>query len=654
MCIWSKRNITKSLSHEKIGKDDNNEEYSYEIRRSITGHYFVINHYVHRRINPGKDDDYFPEVVYEVFDEDLNLVAKWDTWRSWNTPKDDVLEAIGFDKYPKELGCGLVAYDNNVYALDSLMVLFTLPKKFEIYGIFNPYHLGLCRLKVVGDYRTIYVIVKNNLIVKQFSEDEKAKVMEKLMDMKIEYLKDKGIPVNCGSNEEYKKMLSEIQTYGVRICDRGHMYFSHLICKTKFELNDFLKHSEIDADSMNIIKTLHSYLHTVNMIEPQQYIFNFAKCSGRCIYCCIYESVIQLIFVSYDIFIDINFYNLDGKRITSDEYYIKQDNSGLYKLVKTFNQYEFNVQCKRENASSRYGNDSRYVLLRYDMGMLKPIYDYEERFSNNKVYENMKRLKTMPKEDVIVLSEIRIKNIEPHHYKLHKNVTVIVYKYLYVLVETVEQLETGSILHVWFFDTQGNKLNTEIFVINKQSLWNNIYDVKDYYKTRFRIEREKEKALLVDYDGGTLKVKEDDNSVYYGDNILDCSVKEIVKDYLYRTDPDLGCCYVEPIGRVLINGYDPTLLRPMMVNDPIIVDGKVCYISEDSQIKCREEIFYRKENRPNYITNIKFIKEFETNKGTLSVYEFKCEPTAYFNISGKIYYNFNIEALNLVQGNIDD
>lgn len=136
------------------GEYINGDPSDYELYRSIKGYYILKHNDTNIIIRPGRDDDdYFNACKYTIFDENGSLVEKWNHI------------SVGIDKYPKELGLGLVELDNIVYELDTLAPLFKIPPKFKVENIFSKD--GILELDVIGDYRNLYVQVKNGCIISQ-------------------------------------------------------------------------------------------------------------------------------------------------------------------------------------------------------------------------------------------------------------------------------------------------------------------------------------------------------------------------------------------------------------------------------------------------------------------------------------------------------
>ena len=129
-------------------------------------------------------------------------------------------------------------------------------------------------------------------------------------------------------------------------------------------------------------------------------------------------------------------------------------------------------------------------------------------------------------------------------------------------------------------------------------------------------------------------------------NYIKCKIEERIKDYLYllsdeflsEEDYQCGGAY----GR-LANGQ---LILKHSAPKIIMKEGKLFLPFPNSYEKCLEEISSRHNNRPNYVSQIKEISSFLLEEGKTSIYKFACMPWAFCDISGNIYYDFDIKKVD--------
>ena len=132
------------------------EDYTYEIRRTLSGYYIREQSGLSRTIWPGKDDSYKHETVISgVFYENGQRCEEewWNIKGRWND--------FHVGKYPVEMGCGLVFYNNIFYEIESLKPRFIVPQSFTLESIFNE---GKCKLNLSSDNKRLFVVIKKNQI----------------------------------------------------------------------------------------------------------------------------------------------------------------------------------------------------------------------------------------------------------------------------------------------------------------------------------------------------------------------------------------------------------------------------------------------------------------------------------------------------------
>lgn len=227
---------------EKGGVDYNGNTYSYSIRRSITGYYIVIWSGYAKITNVGKDDTFYFKESYEVYDENgINL----EYWQD---------EKVGIGKYTTELGCGMIEWNNNIYQLESLKQIFTIPHKFTIISNIQN---GLIYLSVTGDLRKYAIIVRDGKIIEQHNIEKIDEIMQNLSCKEKRYEKEilerKGLDyANILQQSEYGEQL--LKKFGT-LCYGTVQTFPDF-----YNLKETIYHSTISKDAFMTIDQLEETL----------------------------------------------------------------------------------------------------------------------------------------------------------------------------------------------------------------------------------------------------------------------------------------------------------------------------------------------------------------------------------------------------------
>lgn len=222
----------------KEGVDYNGKAYNYSIKRSITGHYVVIWSGYAKITNVGKDDTFYSKESYEVYDENGVKLEQWQD------------EEVGLNKYPMELGCGMIAWENNVYQIESLQLLFTIPHKFTIISINQN---GLIYLSATGDLRKYAIIVRAGKIIEQHNIEKIDEIMANLSSKEKQYEKD----MMEKNGIDYADALHKIE-YGELLLNKyGSIYYSNLQPFPDFyRLKETICHSTISKETFSTIEQL--------------------------------------------------------------------------------------------------------------------------------------------------------------------------------------------------------------------------------------------------------------------------------------------------------------------------------------------------------------------------------------------------------------
>lgn len=112
----------------------------------------------------------------------------------------------------------------------------------------------------------------------------------------------------------------------------------------------------------------------------------------------------------------------------------------------------------------------------------------------------------------------------------------------------------------------------------------------------------------------------------------DVSIKEVIKNYLYRMEPDFDVSVID------CGGPD----KGIFVADLRKINGK-CFLPIPKKLDfIQSELYFRERNRPNHINGIELIGNYKNgDEDIYSLYLFECRPQGFCDTRGKIYYDFN-------------
>ncbi len=235
-----------------------------------------------------------------------------------------------------------------------------------------------------------------------------------------------------------------------------------------------------------------------------------------------------------------------------------------------------------------------------------------------------------------------------------------------------------------FFDTEGNIMIDKTYKSTSGCPRENEYcDDTDFFRSFFRMKDNHQTKsgmhtlirilpqqiktfeipwnVSVDWrnNGFLILHDKDNNKIKYCDyNLIElnvsyvkCKVIEAIKDYLFQLDEPfvaendygsggaVGLLTFQDKAFHLINRAPKTIEKNgrLLLPDPIFFDN------------CMNEIDARHHNRPNYINEVKKIDTFELEEGIISLYKFVCMPWAICNTEGKVFYDFNVDKVCLLQ-----
>ena len=117
-----------------------------------------------------------------------------------------------------------------------------------------------------------------------------------------------------------------------------------------------------------------------------------------------------------------------------------------------------------------------------------------------------------------------------------------------------------------------------------------------------------------------------------------CHVVPIINNYLYTLqDLFLYKGHIVRENDIIFN----------MSPDKILKNGELLLPFPKSYKECIEEIETRHNNRPNYISDIEEVAEYEIDGRLISFYKFSCKPWACCDENGHIYYDFDSNSIKL-------
>lgn len=311
------------------------EDYVEEIYRTSKG-YYLVYHYKDFSA-PGKDPDYRgpflkcvisengEEIIYQS-DIERYLYINRDFKNDWYNPKDkDVF-------IPKEMGLGIVEYENSFYRLEDFKKLFEVPHKFKIESIFEQ---NQCLLSVPDDNRDIIVTVKNAEAV-DFVEvndvDKMINLIDRINDASlikfstninstiVKVLK-KQVEIIEGKREEEKcKLLEKVNYYS------DYKYPRHYISDKSITLDEFKKDITLDNDEVKVIKELYQTVCQEGEREGREkYLFHLRKIDLMPDYsleCLFFKNfmILRMPDGHHQSYYRYRFFSLDGKCLSEKSY----------------------------------------------------------------------------------------------------------------------------------------------------------------------------------------------------------------------------------------------------------------------------------------------------------------------------------------------
>lgn len=241
---------------------------------------------------------------------------------------------------------------------------------------------------------------------------------------------------------------------------------------------------------------------------------------------------------------------------------------------------------------------------------------------------------------------------------LTNRIIVLFYENLLVL-----SLYGDSYYKYRFFNLEGKPLHDGTFTSFKPFY---LYDDKAFTRCIFIMQNSQTKEKCIIH---TLPDRIEITNIPYNINVYDHfgylemkdnnSGKKWDCDYsLNRLTTKYVMCHVVP----LINNYLYTLrdlflykgsivrengIISNMSPDKILKNGELLLPFPKSYKECIEEIETRHNNRPNYISDIEKVADYEIDGRLMSFYKFSCKPWAYCDENGRIYYDFDPDNIDL-------
>ena len=350
----SYQDIPYLISKDKVlYRGDNDYYHVDEIYRTSEGYYLVF--YYRDCSAPGKDSDYrgpFLKCVisedgktkispYKMINGDMNT-----GWYDSNNKKVFV---------PKEMGMGIVEFENSFYRLENFKKLFDIPKKFKIESIFEN---GLCLLSVPDDNRDFIVTVKNKEVVGYTDVNDAGKLVRL-----IESTNDTSL-INYSSREDnavinvIKKQQRKIENkeYNEK-CKRlkkveifsSYSYPRHYISENSVTTEDFVNGISLSQEELKVIQELYQTVcKEGENYGSEKYRFHIRKMESFydcCLECMFYKDfmLLRLGRNKYDEYKMFRFYSLDGKCLSDKIYRKLQSTKDHIKVEedKNFNNHHF-------------------------------------------------------------------------------------------------------------------------------------------------------------------------------------------------------------------------------------------------------------------------------------------------------------------------
>ena len=267
-------------------------------------------------------------------------------------------------------------------------------------------------------------------------------------------------------------------------------------------------------------------------------------------------------------------------------------------------------------------------------------------------------------------------NYNPFFKLTSKNSCYINNKITFIYRDNVENYERDQVYSL--FDIYGQKLSEHSFayILSPYSQYSNrtsinytdndncIYEAKIYGTER--------KVVLGYLDGNFFETKlpqdcglyKTANGIFYIMNkkkgsffdvfmnpikieYIECNVKPEIDKYLYNVEPNFYPDNQELYCGSRLYGYGPEIILSYHKPNVGYYKGKFCLPYPYSFKFSIEEMEARNKNKPNFVNLITKIMTFYLEDGPVSIYRFQCEPWAYCDLSGKIYYNFDADNITL-------
>ena len=350
----SYQDIPNLISKDKVlYRGDNDYYHVEEIYRTSQGYYLV---YYYRDCSaPGKDSDYRGPILKCVISEDGK--TRISPYKMTNGDKNTGWYDSNKKKVfvPKEMGMGIVEFENSFYRLEDFKKLFDIPKKFRIETVFEQ---GLCLLSVPDDNRDFIVIVKNKEVV-DYSEvndaDKLIRLIEKTNDTSLINFSSRkdNVAINVIKKQQRKKENKEYNEKCKRLKKveifSAYTYPRHYISEDSVTTEGFLNGIILSQEELKIIQELYQTVCKEGENEgSEKYRFHIRKMESFvdcCLECMFYKDfmLLRLGRNKYDEYKMFRFYSLDGKCLSDKIYRTLQSTKDQIKVEddKNFNNHHF-------------------------------------------------------------------------------------------------------------------------------------------------------------------------------------------------------------------------------------------------------------------------------------------------------------------------
>lgn len=387
----SYQDIPYLITKDKVLYRGENDYYHVdEIYRTSEGYYLV---YCYRDCSaPGKDSDYrgpFLKCVisedgktrispYEMRDGDMNT-----GWCDSNNKRVFV---------PREMGMGIVEFENSFYRLEDFKKLYEIPSKFKIESIFER---KLCLLSIPEDNRDFIVTVKNG-IPTEYVEVNNIKKLVKL----IEKTDDTSLINFCTNNNSLIRVIKKQQD-----TIENHLYFEKcqrlkdVVYYSEYSyswhyISDFSITAKEFEDSVTQISnkelTCLKKMHTIIAKEGEndssdKYIIRMRKVDlipDHALGCMFYKDFMILRFGGnkYDERKMFRFYSLDGKCLSEKVFKNVQSTKEYRKIEedKNFNNHIFHYSNDRKDCGIIVIKEGKLYDNKFPEFMFNPkTYSYD-------------------------------------------------------------------------------------------------------------------------------------------------------------------------------------------------------------------------------------------------------------------------------------